>query len=197
MCPNNLSFLEKLVPQEHFHRDSPQCFRWLFKSATTEKFFLWQRLQEYNLGQWLLLKWFFTQITDFRARNFLCFLFLLHPSKGQENLDFLVPSLVAAAAGFARASGVLNWFPWALMCILRFASRLNPFPHISQKWACSASSSTASSSTTSPLRSESPSSRSTSSFNWNDSCFSCSCSLPFFRSGGSRSSAGIGGGSMD
>lgn len=50
-------------------------------------------------------------------------------------------------SGLAKASGVLYWFPWALMCILRFASRLNPFPHISQKWMCSASNSTASSST--------------------------------------------------
>ncbi|KAI4370648.1 hypothetical protein MLD38_018974 [Melastoma candidum] len=48
--PNSLSLPEKVVLQEHLHLFSPQCLRWLLRSARMEKFLLLQRLQEYIFG---------------------------------------------------------------------------------------------------------------------------------------------------
>ena len=146
MWPNNLSFLENVVPHVHFHLASPpQCFKWLLKSESTEKCFLRHRSHVYIFGQWLRLKWFFTQITDFSGRNRRWSLFRLQPTNGHENR--VARSHEAFSEGFASASAVLNCSPCARMCMRRFASRRKPFPQISQKCMCSARISTASSST--------------------------------------------------
>ena len=146
-CPNSLSFRENVVPHEHFHVASPRhCFTWLLKSESTAKLFFRHRSHDSVLGQWLLLKWFLRQSTDFNGLNFLCVLLRLHPSKGHENRVAFVR--VSPRALLTSASGVLNSSPWARMCILRLASRVKPFPHTSQKWRCCTRSSIASSSTT-------------------------------------------------
>uniref|UniRef100_A0A7C9CL04 Uncharacterized protein n=1 Tax=Opuntia streptacantha TaxID=393608 RepID=A0A7C9CL04_OPUST len=85
---------------------------------------------------------------------------------GHENLVFLPPPAeqpppAVDFSGLVRASAVLNWLPWARICIRRLASRLNPFPQMSQKWMCSARSSTASISTISKSPSSSSFSEST------------------------------------
>ncbi|OAY84492.1 hypothetical protein ACMD2_15468 [Ananas comosus] len=84
-CPKSLSFREKLVPQEHSHGVSPQCLRWLLRSASTEKLFLLQRWHAYIFGQWLRLKWFLTHTADLRGRKRRWARLRLHPGKGHEN----------------------------------------------------------------------------------------------------------------
>jgi len=53
--PMSLSFLENVVPHEHCHLRSPQCFSWVLRSERTENCFKLHRLHTYILGQWLLL----------------------------------------------------------------------------------------------------------------------------------------------